>query len=88
MGTCEGYQNGDMAPLVYFYAPAGGSITDFTMSSGTFVKVTYEGLEVYRTERPNLLPGQSITCTYTVTTSPDAQEPLKLITNPTLTEYR
>lgn len=88
MGTAEGYQNGDMAPLTYFYAPAGGSITDFTMSSGSFSKAAYEGFEVYRTDQPNLLPGQSITCTYTVNTAPNAQEPLTVITNPTLTEYR
>ncbi len=95
------YEQGDMQPFLYLYAPAGGSISDMqatntaTGAAVNLTKGTHEGLELYYTpyvseylsETP-LNPGQSIVCTYEVTVSAAAKNDLEVVKTPTLTQYR
>ncbi len=95
------YEQGDMQPFLYLYAPAGGSISDMqatntaTGEAVNLTKGTHEGLELFYTpyvsgylsETP-LKPGQSIVCTYEVTVSAAAKSDLEVVKTPTLTQYR
>lgn len=90
---------GDADPFIYFYAPAGGTISDVTASNGaTLGKATYQGLDVTFTcqvgdfsvlPKPNNpLPVEStVTYSYTVTLPAGVEGDLQLATTPTLTKY-
>lgn len=81
--------NADMEPFIHIYAPTGGSIDDFSASDGsTFSTAEHEGREVYYIKSTSLAAGETITCTYTVTTAADAESGLDVVATPTLTEYR
>lgn len=74
----SGYANakrsaGDMVFRLYLYAPAGGSISGQSVTGGDLAlsDATHEGLQVSFGQL-RLLPGESCTVTYTVTTSPEA----------------
>lgn len=84
-----GNYNGKLRPLMYFSAPAGGSITNFTPGSDeqALVEGTYQGLQ-YLGYGPVLECEGTQTYTYTVTTSAEATEPLTVYQTPTLTKYR
>lgn len=75
----------DMLTYVYFFAPAGGSISNMSVegsgSCGAFTSATGYGLPMSYA-LTSLLAGQSVTFTYTVTTSADATSPLALRTTP------
>ena len=77
----------DMLDFVFFYAPAGGTITDFQASDGALFEdygiadETLTGLQVLRM-RTHLLAGETATFTYKVTVSADAAEPLAVRTTP------
>ncbi|WP_158096087.1 DUF4012 domain-containing protein [Olsenella sp. An188] len=77
----------DMLDFVFFYAPAGGTITDFQVSEGALFEdygiadETLSGLQVLRM-RTHLLAGETATFTYKVTVSADAAEPLSVRTTP------
>lgn len=77
----------DMLDFVFFYAPAGGTITDFQVSEGVLFEdygiadETLSGLQVLRM-RTHLLAGETATFTYKVTVSADAAEPLAVRTTP------
>lgn len=79
--------NTDMLDIVFFYAPAGGTITNLTASDGAVFpeygikETSLSGLQVYRT-RTHLLSGETATFTYQVTVSAEATEPLALRTTP------
>ena len=74
-----------MLTYVYFFAPAGGSISNMSVegfgSCGAFTNATGYGLPMSYA-LTSLLAGQSVTFTYTVTTSADATSPLALRTTP------
>ena len=90
---------GDADPFIYFYAPAGGTISDVTASNGaTIGKATYQGLDVTFTcqvgdyavlPKPNNpLPVEStVTYSYSVTLPASVEGDLQLATTPTLTKY-
>ena len=90
---------GDADPFIYFYAPAGGTISDVTASNGAALgKATYQGLDVTFTcqvgdfsvlPKPNNpLPVEStVTYSYTVTLPAGVEGDLQLATTPTLTKY-
>ena len=61
----------------YFFAPAGGSVSDFSVSTGQEIQLhTYQNLQL-GFMRPFLLyPNTPITITYTVTTAPGVEAPL------------
>ena len=75
----------DMLTYVYFFAPAGGSISNMSVegsgSCGAFTNATGYGLPMSYA-LTSLLAGQSVTFTYTATTSADATSPLALRTTP------
>ena len=75
----------DMLTYVYFFAPAGGSISNMSVegsgSCGALTNATGYGLPMSYA-LTSLLAGQSVTFTYTVTTSADATSPLALRTTP------
>lgn len=75
----------DMLTYVYFFAPAGGSISSMSVegsgSCGAFTNATGYGLPMSYA-LTSLLAGQSVTFTYTITTSADATSPLALRTTP------
>lgn len=90
---------GDADPFLYFYAPAGGTISDITASNGaTLSTATYQGLDVTFTNETsgttvlpkpnNPLPVETtVTYTYTVTLPQGVEGDLQLATTPTLTKY-
>lgn len=77
----------DMLDYVYFYAPAGGSITNFSVSEGGLVgdiaPVDHPiyGLQVINAH-VHARAGETVTFTYQVTVSAEATEPLTLRTTP------
>lgn len=79
--------NSDMLDIVFFYAPAGGTISNLTASDGAvfsnygIVECSLNGLQLFRT-RTHLLAGETATFTYQVTVSAEAAEPLALRTTP------
>ena len=80
-GAIEGY--------VYFFAPAGGTISNFVTSDGmTITEGTYEGLEVGYNKSLMLESLSPVTISYTVTTQAGVETPLKIETTPTLQAYR
>lgn len=88
-GYLEGFDRDNLYPELLIYAPTGGSITSFEASGGVqFVEAEHKGLQVFHASRPDLRAGESIVCTYEVTTAPGEQEELAFMSTPTLTEYR
>lgn len=88
-GVQEGYEYGVLYPTLLIYAPAGGSIGDFATNNGVeFAQMQHNGLQVLEARNAALASGQPIVCTYTVTTAPSAEQEMKIVCTPTLTEYR
>lgn len=77
----------DMLDYVYFYAPAGGTISNFSISEGGLVgdiaPVDHPiyGLQVINAH-VHARAGETVTFTYQVTVSAEASEPLALRTTP------
>lgn len=68
----------------YFFAPAGGSISDFTTTGDTKISLkTYNGLQLGYLPSIVLKPNDPITVTYTVTTATNVETPLAVIQTPT-----
>lgn len=87
-GYLPGYDRDNLYPYLWVYAPAGGSISNFQATNGAqFTETSHEGLQVFRSALPNLRAGESIECTYDVTTAAGAEE-LAFYGTPTLTSYR
>lgn len=76
----------DMILYAVFYAPAGGSISNFSVSDGGIASGSPWGCNVYglnvMNARVHARAGETVTFTYTVTVSADATEPLTLRTTP------
>lgn len=88
-GRIEGFEQDNLYPYLLIYAPAGGSISSFETTNGAqFTEAQHDGLQLFEAIRPNLKAGESIVCTYEVTTSPQAKEDLSFMSTPTLTKYR
>lgn len=80
----SGGLQGAMRTVVYFFAPAGGSIGDFTATNGQTIKLkTYNGMTLGFMEPFLLKPDVPITITYTVTTAPGVDTPLVFSKTPT-----
>lgn len=77
----------DMLVYVYVYAPAGGSISNFSVSDGGMVDGSSpDPNTVYGLQAVNSFvharSGETVTFTYTVTVSSEAQQPLAVRTTP------
>ncbi len=89
IGDIYDYEYGVLYPCLYIYAPAGGSISNLeSNSSVAFEEARHDGLQAFKAWRTVLRPDQPIVCTYTVTTAPNAEQEMKIVCTPTLTEYR
>ena len=78
----------DMLDYVYFFAPAGGTISDFSVTDGAVIRGGSDGIgaTIYDLEvhyfYVHAQAGESMTFNYKVTVSADASEPLELSTTP------
>lgn len=85
VGTCVGSSN----PYIFVFAPAGGTVENFTVSNGTImVPATYQGLDLGYQTWVNFPLGETLVITCDVTTAPGVDAPLGLDMTPTLQEYR
>ena len=80
VGGCGGSIHG----AAYFFAPAGGTVENFQVSSGHKVAdETYHDLKLGFIRQFFVRPGESVTITYTVTTAPGVSTPLVISQTPT-----
>jgi len=85
----RGSQGGDLLSNLHLFAPAGGSID--TVDTNYDIWIRYDedaGLGVAYSQYFLIRRGTPLVVTFTVTTSPEATEPLGISMTPTLTEYR
>ena len=86
-GNSDKRNNSDMLHFVYFIAPAGGTISNFSASDGLIFtdygvnEATLGGLQFIRV-RTRLRSGESGTFSYQVTVPAGATQPLALRTTP------
>lgn len=90
--TAQTYISGGLEGMIrsvaYFFAPAGGTVSDFSASNGQKIKLTtYNGLELGFMDQFLLKPDTPITITYLVTTAPGAEEPLTFSKTPTAQDF-
>lgn len=84
----SGGQGGKMVGVAYFFAPAGGRVSNFDASNGRNIqKKTYHGLELGYMDVFMIKPGETVTVTYSVTTAPGVDTPLKFSKTPTAQDY-
>ncbi len=80
----SGGLGGAMRTVAYFFAPAGGSVDNFTATNGQNIQSkTYNGMTLGFMDQFLLRPNEPITITYTVTTAPGVDVPLELSKTPT-----
>ena len=80
---------GSMNSLIYLFAPAGGSVSDFENDGEVSITIEkYNDLELGFSPRFILHPGETITFTYTATTAPGITTPPTIMTQPLITDYR
>ena len=84
----SGGRNGTIYGVAFFFAPAGGQVSDFSTSNDRPIQMkTYHGLELGYMEQFNMAPGKPITITYSVTTAPGVETPLTFSKTPTAQDY-
>ena len=84
-----GAYNGDIRSFIHCFAPAGGTITDVETSNGMYMlESVYHDLQVAYNLDVLIGRGDPIEITYKITTAPGVETPLKVVTTPTLTQYR
>ena len=72
----------------YIFAPAGGTVNHFETVGGWIMRESrYEELDLGYYPM-TLKPGESFIVSCIVTTSPEAEEPIRLVLPPTMTKYR
>ena len=79
-----------MRSIIYFFAPAGGKITEFKTSRKDVKgkSADYQGLKLYYCPKFNLDARRAVTFTYKVTTAPGVAEKPTIVKTPVLTDYR
>ena len=87
----EALSPGDLMLRLYVYAPAGGSVDEMSASGDASIEMTdgsYNGIDI-SWGKVHLLPGETVTLTYTVTTSTQAGDvPLDVRATPTVQDVR
>ena len=79
---------GDMKSVIYFFAPAGGTVSSFDNDADLKIKTTtYNDLQVGYASEFFVKPGKTVIFTYTVTCAPGVMAKPTLNTTPTLTEF-
>ena len=80
----SGGLGGAMRTVVYFFAPAGGNVGNFTATNGQNIPIkTYNGMRLGFMDQFLLKPDTPVTITYTVTTAPGVDTPLVISKTPT-----
>lgn len=83
-----GGSGGAIGGSAYFFAPAGGTVSDFTTSNCVSIRnETYHDLQLGYMQIFNIYPDTPVTVTYNVTTAPGVETPLTLSKTPTVQEY-
>lgn len=84
----SGGRGGSIYGVAFFFAPAGGTIGDFSASNGQRIqKKAYHDLELGYMEQFSMTPDTPITITYSVTTAPGVETPLTFSKTPTAQDY-
>lgn len=79
---------GAIGGSAYFFAPAGGTVSDFTTNNGTNVeKHTYHDLDLGYIRPFQIRNGSPVVVTYNVTTAPGVDAPLTFSMTPTVQDY-
>lgn len=85
LGGAGGYYSGS----AYFFAPAGGTVGNFSSDTYTYIREDeYHDLKLGYLGSFQIAPGKSLTITYEVTTAPGVEEELAISKTPTLQDYR
>ena len=83
-----GGKDGDIIGSAYFFAPAGGTASDFSVSNGKTVKMEeYHDLQLGYMLKFRIKPNKQVTVTYLVTTAPGVEKLLSFSKTPTVQEY-
>lgn len=83
-----GDNNGIISGSALFFAPAGGTIDNFTVSNGNKIqKETYHDLPLGYLHLLSISPQKTVTVTYDVTTAPGVETPLIFSKTPTVQNY-
>lgn len=83
-GNLQGY----MGSMIYFYAPAGGKISNIKSSTKLTLSIEkHKDLELGFGRGFNLYPGKPVTFTYTVTTAPGVTKKPEVMTQPLVWSY-
>ena len=83
-----GGNGGAIGGSAYFFAPAGGTVSDFTTSNKVSIEIaTYHDLQLGYMRVFNIPRDKPVTITYNVTTAPGVETPLMLSKTPTMQEY-
>ena len=86
-----GGYGGNIQSYVYFFAPKGGTVSDFEIEPWTYQEIMldeYEDLELGYILNLFLYPDEPITISYKITTAPGVEAPLTIDMTPTLQDYR
>ena len=80
-----GGDGGVMNFSAYFFAPAGGTIREFSTSNNVpVIMEEYKDLQLGFWRDFNIYPGKPLTVTYNVTTAPGVETPLEFSKTPTI----
>lgn len=84
----SGGNGGAITGSAYFFAPAGGTVSNFTTDNGLAIEITeYHDLQLGYMRSFNIYSNKPVTVTYQVTTAPGVDTPLTLSMTPTTQEY-
>lgn len=84
----SGGNGGAIGGSAYFFAPAGGTVSDFTTNNGVAIEYeTYHDLQLGYMRIFNIYPDKPVTVTYNVTTAPGVDTPLTFSKTPTTQDY-
>jgi len=79
---------GAIGSSVYFFAPAGGTVSDFVTSIDKQIALDeYNNLQLGHMLSFQIQPGQTITVTYNITTAPGVETMLEFSKTPTVQNY-
>ena len=84
-----GGNGGIIRGVAYFFAPAGGTVSNFEASNGRAIRAkTYNGYQLGYMDVFSLKPDEPVIVTYLVTTAPGVETPLSFNRTPTAQDYR
>lgn len=84
----SGGNGGAITGSAYFFAPAGGTVSDFTTDNGLTIEIgEYHDMQLGYMRSFNIYSNKPVTVTYQVTTAPGVDMPLTLSMTPTTQEY-